>query len=169
MDFTILYDKTHRTLSENGKSAFSDILYIPPAKTALLSLYNMINELALVKDEATGKISLVSDDCAVVHKLSLGQTGDISRKLECGERVDVTGELKALLWNRRIFHEPVYQCGCSWTLNPCNNFALIPTPGFYMLEFFDANQFDTAYVEYALLSVSDSLAIPDAFKMGSKL
>lgn len=168
MDFTILFDKDHRTLASNGKSAFSDILYIPPGKTALLSLYNMVNELNLVKDEKTGKMSLQSDDCAVIHKLSLGQTGDIARKLECGERVDVTGELKRLLYNRRLFHEPVYQCGCSWTLNPCNNFALIPTPGFYMLELFDVNQFDTAYVEYALLSVADSLAIPDDFKMGSR-
>ena len=37
-----------------------------------------------------------------------------------------------------------------------------------MLEFFNPNQFDTAYVEYALLSVSDSMAIPDDFKLGSK-
>lgn len=168
MDYTILFDKDHRTIASNGKSAYSDILYVPPGKTALLSLFNMINELNLIKDEATGKMSLQSDDCAVVHKLSLGQTGDIARKIECGERVDVTGELKSLLLNRRLFHEPVYQCGCSWTLNPCNNFALIPTPGFYMLEFFDVNQFDTAYVEYALLFVADSLAIPDDFKLGSR-
>lgn len=168
MDYTILFDKDHKTLASNGKSAFSDILYIPPGKTALLSLYNMINELHLVEDEKTGKLSLQSDDCAVIHKLSLGKTGDITRKLKCGERVDVTDELKGLLYNRRLFHEPVYQCGCSWTLNPCNNFALIPTPGFYMLEFFDANQFDTAYVEYTLLSVADSSTIPDNFKMGSK-
>lgn len=168
MDYTILFDRDHRTIASNGKSAYSDILYIPPGKTALLSLFNMINELNLVKDKDTGKISLQSDDCAVVHKLSLGQTGDIARKIECGERVDVTGELKSLLVNRRLFHEPVYQGGCSWVLNPCNNFALIPTPGFYMLEFFDVNQFDTAYVEYALLSVVDSLAIPDDFKLGSR-
>lgn len=168
MDYTILYDKDHRTLAANGKSAFSDILYIPPGKTALLSLYNMINELKLVENEQTGKKYLQSDDCAVVHKLSLGQTGDIARKIECGERVDITGELKGLLYNRRLFHEPVYQCGNSWTLNPCNNFALIPTPGFYMLELFDVNQFDTAYIEFALLSVSDSMAIPNEFKLGGK-
>ena len=167
MDYTILFDKDHRTVAKHGKSAFSDILYVPPGQTALLSLYNMVNELHLVKDEETGKMSLQSDDCAIVHKLSLGKTGDIARKIECGERVDVTGELKALLYNRRLFHEPVYQNGCAWALNPCNNFALIPTPGFYMLEFFDVNQFDTAYVEYALLSVADSMAIPNAFKLGS--
>lgn len=168
MDYTILFDVDHRTVSRDGTSAFSDILYIPPGKTALLSLFNMVNELNLVKDEKTGKMSLQSDDCAVIHKLSLGNTGDIARKVECGEFVDTSGELMELLYNRRVFHEPVYQNGCSWGINPCNNFALIPTPGFYMLEFFDANQFDTAYVEYALLSVVDSMGIPDAFKLGSK-
>lgn len=167
MDYTILFDHTHRTIASNGKSAYSDILYIPAGKTALLSLFNMTSGLDLVKDEVTGKLSLQSDDCAVVHKLSLGQTGDISRRLDCGERADIAGELRGLLLNRRLFHEPVYQCGSAWTLNPCNNFALIPTAGFYMLEFFDVNQFDTAYVEYTILSVADSLAIPDSFKMGS--
>lgn len=168
MDYTILYDKDHRTISDNTRSAFSDILYIPQGKTALLSLYNMVNDLILKKDEKTGKMYVESDDCIIVHKLSLGQTGDIARKIECGEKVATTLELKKLLLNRRLFHEPVYQCGKAWTLNPCNNFALIPTPGFYMLEFFDANQFDTAYVEYALLNMADSIAIPDDFKLGSK-
>lgn len=168
MDTTILFDREHRKLANHGTSAYSDILYIPPGNTALLSMYNMVRNVDLVKDELTGKMVLKSDDCAVVHKLSLGNTGDIARKLSCGERVDIQGELRSLLYNRDICHEPVYQCGCSWTLNPCNNFALIPTPGFYMLEFSDVNQFDTAYVEYTLLSVADSMAIPDDFKLGSR-
>lgn len=167
MDYTILFDYEHRTISDNGKSAFSDILYIPPGKVALLSMYNMYSEIRVEKD-SKGKTELVANDCATVHKLSLGKTGDVARKIECGERIDITSELKSLLYNRRLFHEPVYQCGCVWSLNPCNNFALIPTPGFYMLEFFNPNQFDTAYVEYTILSVSDSLAIPDDFKLGSK-
>lgn len=168
MDYEVLFDSEHYTLADNGKSAFSDILYIPPGKTALLSLFNMTSELTLKTDDTTGKLTLQSDDCATVHKLSLGKTGDIVRKIECGERVNVISELKNLLHNRRLFHEPVYQCGCSWSINPCNNFILVPTPGFYVLEFFDVNQFDTAYVEYALLSVSDSLAIPNDFKLGSR-
>ena len=167
MDYTILFDKDRRTIAEHGTRAFSEILYIPPGKVALLSMYNMYNEVQVTKN-AKGETALVAKDCALVHKLSLGKTGDIARKIECGERVDVQGELRGLLANRRLFHEPVYQCGCTWSLNPCNNFALIPTPGFYMLEFFNPNQFDTAYVEYALLSVSDSMAIPDDFKLGSK-
>lgn len=167
MDHIILFDKDNQTIASNGKSAFSNILYIPPGKTALLSLYNMISEIDLVKDEKTGAFSLQSDDCVKIHKLSFGATKDIARKIRCGERVDVNGELKALLRDRRVFREPVYQCGCAWGINPCNNFALIPTPGFYVLEFFDVNQFDLAYVEYALLSVADSMAIPNEFKMGS--
>lgn len=168
MDYTILFDKEHQTIANNGTSAFSDILYIPVGHTALLSLYNMTSSLDLVKDSDTGNLHLASNDCAVIHKLSLGKTGDITKKIECGERIDISSEINSLLRNRRLFHELVYQNGCSWSLNPCNNFALIPTPGFYMLEFFDVNQFDTAYVEYALLSVIDSLVIPEAFKLGSK-
>lgn len=175
MDFTILYDHKHKQLDPSGTVAYSDVLYIPPGKTALLSLYNMINELKLVKDPVTNRTSLQGDSCVEVEKLSYGQVGDIGRRLSCslhidehGKRVDIQGELRDLLAKRRVFHEPVYQCGCTWTLNPCNNFALIPVPGFYRLKLFDPHQFDTAYVEYALLSVADSMAIPDDFKLGSK-
>lgn len=167
MDFTVLFDKERQVLIEHGTRAMSEILYIPVGKVALLSLYNMFNEMHLAKDDK-GNVELVSNDCAIVHKLSMGKTGDIARKIECGERVDVYGELQNLLYNRRIFHEPVYQNACNWTLNPCDNFALIPTPGFYVLEFHNPNQFDTAFVEYALLNVADSVAIPDEFKLGSK-
>lgn len=168
MDFEILYDKEHRTISSNGKSAYSDILYVPPGKTALLSLYNMYSEASIKTDPVTGKKVLSSNDCVVVHKLSFGQTGDIARKISCGENVDITRELKQLLYNRRLFHEPVFQCGDEWTISSCNNYALLPTPGFFMLELVDTNQFDTAYIEYALLSVPDSMIIPDDFKFGSK-
>lgn len=167
MDYTVLFDKCHKILASNGLSAYSDVLYIPPGKTALLSLYNMTSGYDLVEDPNTGKKVIKSDDCAVVHKISLEQTPDIIKKFDCGELVSITSELRNLLLNRRMFHEPVFQCGSSWNINPCNNFVLIPTPGFYMLEFFDVNQFDNAYVEYALLSVADSLAIPDDFKLGS--
>lgn len=170
MDWTILFDKKHQIISEDSKVAYSDILYIPVGKTALLSMYNMINEAYIVKDPETGKpISMDLNPCVVVHKLSLGQTGDVARKIACDEKVNILGELKTLLLERRVFHEPVYQCGEQWILSPCDNFALIPTPGFYMLEMRDLHQFETAYIEYALLSVAESLAIPDDFKMGELL
>lgn len=168
MNSIILFDKDHRALTDHGARAFSEILHIPIGKVALLSLYNMYNEVQLRKN-AKGVTELVANDCAVVHKLSLGKTDDVARRLECGERVDVHGELRSLLANRRLFHEPVYQNGVAWALNPCNNFTLIPTPGFYMLEFFNPNQFDTAYVEYTLLNSTDSTEIPDDFKLGSTL
>ena len=50
-----------------------------------------------------------------------------------------------------------------------HNYALIPVPGLYLIELFDVNQFDIAYIEYTLLSVADSMAIPDDFKLGSSL
>lgn len=167
MDFTIVYDKDHRLISDNGLSAYSEVFYVPPGKAALLSLYNLVNTVKLVTDPKTGKSHLSADDCAVVHKMSLGRTGDFARHVACGERVDIAAEARKLLLDRRIFYEPVYQDGCPWSLNPCNNYALISVPGFYMLEFYDTEQFDNAYVEYALLSVADSLAIPDGFKLGS--
>ena len=169
MDWTIAFDKTHRIISEDGKSAYSDFIYVPVGETALLSLYNMFNGLAVKTDPTTGKSSLIADNCATIHKVSLGPTGDVARELECGERVNILGELKTLLYERRVFHEPVYQCGEKWVLNPCNNYALIPVPGLYLIELFDVNQFDTAYIEYTLLSVADSMAIPDDFKLGSSL
>lgn len=167
MDYTILFDKDRQTLAEYGTRAFSEVLYIPPGKVALLSMYNMFNEVRVLKN-GKGHTELIADDCALIHKLSLGKTEDIARKIECGERVNILGELRSLLASRRMFHEPVYQCGQSWSLNPCNNVSLIPIPGFYMLEFFNPNQFDTAYVEYTLLDVADSVAIPEGFKLGSK-
>lgn len=169
MDNTILFDINHRMISIDGRSAFSDVVYIPVGKTALLSLYNMTNDISLDKDPDTGKYVLKNDSCVIVHKLSFSQTGDIARKLECGEVVNIQDALNALLQKRRLMYEPVYQCGQAWKINPCNNFVLIPTPGFYMLEVMDINQFDTAYIEYHLLSVQDSLSIPDDFKLGSRV
>lgn len=168
MDFTILYDKTHSVVSPSGKQVYSDILYIPVGKAALLSLYNMTASLDLVTDPDTGRMVLQSDDCIIVHKLSFGQTGDLARRLSCGERIDVQRELTGLLHSRRVFHEPVYQCGGAWAINPCNNYALIPVPGFYMLELFDLDQAATAYIEYALIGLEAAAVIPDDFKMGAR-
>lgn len=168
MDFTVLYDSNNRIVSENGKTMFSKILYIPQGKVALVSLFNMVNALTLKEDEDTGKPVLTSDTCIKVHKISLGRAGSIVKKLSCGDPMpNLDAEIRAMMHNRRMMYEPVYQCGTAWTINPCNNFALIPTPGFYMLELFDVNQFDTAYIEYVLLDVAESLAIPDDFKLGS--
>ena len=51
MDYTILFDKDRRILAEHGTRAFSEVLYIPQGKVALLSLYNMYHEVQLTKDD----------------------------------------------------------------------------------------------------------------------
>lgn len=167
MDFTILFDKDNRTLENHGQTAFSRVLYIPPGKTALLSMYNMTGHQDIVTDPTTGESRVVFFDCITIHKISYGRVGDLIVEAKCNDRVDLMGEVMKLLARRRVYFEPVLQKGCAWTLDACNNFALIPTPGFYMLEFTDPNQFDTAYVEYALLDAATSVTIPDAFKLGS--
>lgn len=167
MDSFIAFDKEHRYISGNGRSAFSDIIYIPPGYTALLSLYNMRNIVNIAKDDA-GEFVLENKACAVIHKVSFEQGKDIHKELACGNRVNINDLIQDMLKKRRVFHEEVTQCGHSWSINPCNNFVLIPTPGFYRIEFFDINQLDTAYVEYFILSVADSATIPDDFKLGSK-
>lgn len=168
MDFNILYDKNNRVLAENGKNAFSDILYIPSGKVALVSIYNMISSLDIVKDKATGRHSLQSNDCAVVHKISFSRTDPLVKKFMCGEKINIDMELRSLLLSRRMRHEPVYQCFDAWMISACSNIVVITVPGFYMLEFFDADQFDSIYVEYAIIDASDSLAIPDSIKIGGK-
>ena len=168
MDFTILFDKNNRKLENNGRVAFSNVLYVPPGKAALLSMYNMTGNQELVTDPATGKQSIVYRDCVVVHKISYGRVEPFMAEAKCNSMVDMIGEVQKLIAKRRVFFEPVVQKGCSWTLDACNNFALLPVPGFFMLEFTDPNQFDTAYVEYALLNTQDTVTIPDAFKIGFK-
>lgn len=166
MNTKILYDNVNRMFSSDGKTVFSTLLFIPVGKTALLSLYNMYNELYLETNN-DGEKNLVDKSCIVVHKLSIGDTQNITKKdLECNESFNILSEMRRLLEDRRVFHEPVYQNGKAWVINPCNNFALISTPGFYMLELHDPNQFDVAHIDYTLLSVSDSLAIPNEFKLG---
>lgn len=168
MDFTILFDKNHRKLADNGLTAFSDVLYIPPGKAALLSMYNMVSSSEVVVDPQTGKKDVVFKDCITIHKISYGRVDPLVINAKCQDHIDLAGEVQKLLARRRVFFEPVMQDGCSWTLDACNTFALLPVPGFFMLEFTDPNQFDTAYLEFALLDIRDTIAIPDAFKIGFK-
>ena len=45
--------------------------------------------------------------------------------------------------------------------------ALIPVPGFYVLETDDVDQLSTAYVEYAVIDANQASVIPDGFKLGN--
>ena len=169
MDFFVALDKDNHTLVNGGKTAQSTIIYIPPGKVALLSLYNMMNIVTLEGGEG-GKF-LQSKSCLSIKKLSFGRTGDVNKDLIddlCSNNKTHLMLANKLLADRRVFAEPVYQDCCEWNINPANNMALIPVPGFYVLETDDVDQLSTAYVEYAVIDASQATAIPDAFKLGSR-
>ena len=160
MDWTIALDKDNYTLTNSGTTADSNIIYIPPGKTALLSLYNMTLSAELQNGVLT------SNDCATIIKLSFGKTPEITAKMDCTNMVNLTRELNYALTKRKVLSEPVEQCCKSWTLNSCNNYALIPVAGFYRVRLHDVDQLDEVYIEYTLLDVQDTVSIPDAFKLG---
>lgn len=162
MNFYIALDKDNHKLVNGGATIQSHIIYIPPGNVALLSLYNMIR-IARLEDK-----SVVDKSCLTVKKLSFSHTGDIDVPYMCDKTINLVEEAEKLLRNRTVLAEPVYQCGCPWTINPCSNFSLIPTPGFYVLETDELDQLSEMYVEYAVLPASAVSAIPDDFKLGSK-
>lgn len=161
MDWKIALDINNHTLIEGGTKAESSVIYIPVGKVALLSMYNMLATI----DYVDGVLS--TDDCAEVQKLSFGATPELAEFVACGASRNLNSEMASALSKRRLFKEPVTQCGQCWTINPCNNFVMIPTPGYYSIVLYDVDQIDVAYIEYAILDVADAAAIPDEFKLGS--
>lgn len=168
MDFNVALDKDNYRLINGGSTARSNIIYIPPGKVALLSLFNMMNIVKL-KDDAGNKV-LEAKSCLTIKKLSFGRTSDVNREL-VADMCKGTPSHKALadqlLADRRVFIEPVYQSCCEWSINPADNYALLPVPGFYVLETDDVDQLSTAYVEYAVIDADKTSAIPDSFKLGN--
>ncbi len=160
MDWIIALDKDHHALIEGGTKAESSIIYIPAGKVALLSMYNM---LATIDYDG---VNIETDDCAEIQKLSFGATTELAPIIECGKNRNLNAEMLNAIQSRRMFKESVTQCSQCWTIHPCNNFVMIPTPGFYSIILYDVDQIDTAYIEYALIDVADSIAIPDDFKLG---
>lgn len=161
MDWIIALDNNHHTLIEDGTKAESGIIHIPVGKVALLSMYNMLATI----DYNDGVLS--TDDCAEIQKLSFGATPELAKFVECGHNRNLSNEMLSALRSRRMFKEPVTQCSQCWTINPCNNFVMIPTPGFYSIILYDVDQVDVAYIEYVLVDVADAAAIPNEFKLGS--
>ena len=161
MDWIIALDVDHHALIEGGAKAESEIIHIPAGKVALLSMYNM---LATIDYDG---VTLESDDCGEIQKLSFGATPELAPQIECGKNRNLNSEMLRAIQNRRLFKEPVTQCSQCWTIHPCNNFVMIPTPGFYSVILYDVDQIDTAYIEYILIDVADAAAIPDDFKLGS--
>ena len=165
MDFYTALDKDNHKLVNDGKTAQSNIIYIPKGHTALISLYNMTNIVKL--EDENGEKVLTNKSRLTIKKLSFGRTGNVSAIYECDTHVNLVAEAQKLLADRRVFAEPVFQDCCPWTINPGNNIALIPTPGFYVLETDDLDQLNTAYVEYAVLTADEAKAIPNGFKLGN--
>lgn len=163
MDFRIAVDKDNYKLINDGKTIQSHIIYIPPGHVALLSLFNMVNTAKLDGTQ------IVSKSCLTVKKLSFSRTGDISDgNLDlCDKTTNIVREAEKLLKSRTIKSEPVYQGCCPWFVDPSHNFSLIPTPGFYVLETDEIDQLETMYVEYAILTAEQALAIPNGFKLGN--
>lgn len=164
MDFYIALDKDNHNLVNDGKTAQSNVIYIPKGHTALVSLYNMTTIVKL--EEENGEKVLINKSCLTIKKLSFGRTGNIQGLYECDTHINLVAEAQKLLAERRVFAEPVIQDCCAWSINPGNNMALIPTPGFYVLETDDIDQLNNAYVEYAVLTVDEAKAIPYGFKLG---
>ena len=164
MDFYTALDKDNYKLVNDGKTAQSNIIYIPKGHTALISLYNMTTIVKL--EDENGEKVLTNKSCLTIKKLSFGRTGNVEAIYECDTHVNLTAVAQKLLADRRVFAEPVIQDCCAWSVNPGNNMALIPTPGFYVLETDDLDQLNTAYVEYAVLTVDEAKAIPHDFRLG---
>lgn len=167
MDFFVALDKNNHTLVNDGKTARSNIIYIPPGHTAILSLFNMMN-LVKLKDQ-DGEKTLVNESCLTIKKLSFDRTVDVGKLVDdlCSNTSNHKYLADTLLRQRGMRAEPVYQDCCPWSINPANNMALIPTPGFYVLETDDIDQLNTAYVEYAVLTADEAKAIPNGFKLGN--
>lgn len=180
MDWTIALNKDNNTLTPDGTRANSKPIYIPPGKVALISMFNMVttytlvdingNPVPAVNPDGTynQQATLYSDDCAIILKLSVGPIERDLLKDICACDTPNLGSLTQRMMDSRVItSEPVFQSTKEWGLTPCNNFALIPTPGLYMIQLLDPDQLDVAFIEYALLDVQDAAIIPDAFKLGS--
>ena len=166
MDWTIVLDTDHHVLTQEGTRAESRLMHVPPGKVGLVSMYNMVEELELTGEGADRALS--STACARFLKVSVARSGNLPNMGTCAHYLDLRREHERLLGDRTIQKEPIYQCGQEWSISPCNNMALIPVPGLYIIELFDVNQLDEAYIEFVTLDVSAASIIPDAFKLGAQ-
>lgn len=167
MDWTIVLDSKRHKLTQEGTRAESRLMYVPPGKIGLVSMYNMVEELVLTGEGAQRALS--STACARFLKVSVADSADLPAFKNCAHYIDLHREHERLLGDREIRKEPIYQCGQEWSISPCNNMALIPVPGIYIIELFDVNQLDEAYIEFITLDVAAASIIPDAFKLGAQL
>lgn len=167
MDWTVVLNNKHHTLTQEGTRAESRLMYIPPGKVGLISMYNMVSEIKII---GSGRDAVLSTSaCARLLKVSVAPSGNLPKLASCDSYLDLRREHERLLEDRVLTKEPIYQCGEEWNITPCNNMALIPVPGLYLIELFDVDQLEEAYIEFITLDVAAAAIIPDAFKMGEIL
>lgn len=168
--YRIIFDKKTAAVEESGKRAYSSIFYVPPGKAAVISLYNAQSRLELEKDpNDPNKSKLTEKGCFVLHKLSFGETSEVTRRLQCHELISLRDIYALQRATQRIFHEPVITCKEQWTMDGCNNYKVLTVPGFYMFSQDDMEQLESAYMEVAVMPVEDMVLTPDAIKFGALL
>lgn len=165
MDWTTVLDRKTHTLTQEGTRAESRMMYIPPGQVGIISMYNMTQEIVVEGTGPTAEVSLTG--CARVLKVSVARAGSLPQMGNCGEVIDLYREHEKLLAERRITKEPLYQCGREWNLTPCDNMQVITLPGLYIIEMFDVDQLEEAYIEFIAIDVATAMIIPDSFKLGA--
>lgn len=165
MDWTIVLDRKTHTLTQEGTRAESRMMYIPPGKVGLISMYNMTEEVSIFGEGINAVID--TSGCARILKVSVAKSGRLPELSDCGKTIDLYREHEKLLEARAITKEPMYQCGQEWNISPCNNMQLIAIPGLYIIELFDVDQLEEAYIEFIAIDVATASIIPDSFKLGA--
>ena len=164
----VLFDRKTRAIDDSGKKAYSDIFYIAPGESALLSLYGAPEVLkGKITNEDDGILQIESDSCFVLYKVSFGPVASLHVERQCGEWVNIQDEYDKLVANRQVFFEPVRRCGDLWTMSGCDNYAMLNIPGFYMFEVSDPELFNITRLEMVKQNVFETNAVPDNFKFGS--
>lgn len=165
MDWTIVLDRNTHTLTQEGTRAESRMMYIPPGQVGIISMYNMAEEAIIVGEGQDAAIEMTG--CARILKVSVARSGQLPELSDCGRVIDLRREHAKLLEDREITKEPMYQCGHEWNITPCSNMQIITIPGLYIIELFDTDQLEEAYIEFIAVDVATASIIPDSFKLGA--
>lgn len=165
MDWTIVLDRKTHTLTQEGTRAESRMMYIPPGQVGIISMYNMVEE-AVIEGEGADAV-IMTKGCARILKVSVARSKNLPELANCGQVIALDREHEKLLAERKITKEPMFQCGQEWNISPCNNMQVITIPGLYIIELFDTDQLDEAYIEFIAVDVATASIIPDSFKLGA--
>lgn len=165
MDWTTVLDSKIHTLTQEGTRAESRMMYIPPGKVGVISMYNM-SEVVTITGEGSAAMVTVTG-CARILKVAVARSGKLAELATCGQHIDLAREHERLLAERAIKKEPMFQCGQEWNISPCSNMQVIPVPGLYIVELSSVDQLEDAYIEFIALDVTAASIIPDSLKLGA--